>query len=408
MKNYIIILSVLFLNSSGISQTQNFWTKKADFSGLKRERSIAFSINGKGYVGTGVDTADVVKKDFWEYDPSLNAWTQKANIIGVARRNAIAFSINGKGYVGTGMDNPEASLGSTLSDFMEFDPITNIWISKASFPGSIGTGVYFATGFSADSKGYICCGKRGPNDYTDEFWEYNPSTDSWFQRQSFPGGVRYQLSSFVVDNLAYIGLGIDQDVYRKDLWQYNPSTNIWVAKNDFLGGERGAATTFSLGQRGFVCAGSDGGVKNDLWEYNPFNDSWSIRANFGGSERKNSVAFAINDKGYMGTGKGASGKKMSFYEYTPYDVLSIKSNNTATSIIVFPNPTSELLTINTPNHSSYSVSIYNMEGRLILNQESNENTSYLNFAEFNTGVYVLCLHTSDFQLIYSQQLIIQK
>lgn len=396
------------MTSTGFSQTQNFWTKKADFSGLKRERAVAFSINGKGYIGTGVDTADVVRKDFWEYDPLLNIWTQKADIIGVARRNAIAFSINDKGYVGTGMDNPEASLGSTLSDFMEYDPSTNVWVNKASFPGSTGTGVYFATGFSADSKGYICGGKRGPNNYTDEFWEYKPLTDAWLQRQNFPGGVRYQLSSFVVDDLAYIGLGIDQDVYRKDLWQYNPSTNNWVAKNDFLGGERGAATTFSLGQRGFVCAGSDGGFKNDLWEYNPFADTWSVRANFGGSERKNAVAFTIGNRAYMGTGKGISGKKMSFYEYTPYDVLSTESANLSSPIKVFPNPTSDFLTINVMSHIAYSISVYNMEGQLMLDQKSTDSSSIVSLTNFKSGVYFLCLNTIDNQLIYSEQIIIQK
>ena len=409
MKNVILILGVLFLTTFGFSQTQNFWTKKADFSGLKRERSVAFSINGKGYVGTGVDTTSAVKKDFWEYDPIVNAWTQKADLIGVERRNAIAFSINGKGYVGTGMDNAEASLGSALSDFMEFDPISNTWSNKANFPGSFGSGIYFATGFSADSKGYICCGKRGPNNYSDEFWEYKPTTDSWLQRQSFPGGVRYQLSSFVINNLAYIGLGIDQDVYRKDLWEYNPATNNWIAKNDFLGGERGAASTFNLGSRGFISAGTDGGFKNDLWEYNPFEDSWSIRANFGGSERKNAVSFTINEKAYMGTGKGVSGKKMSFYEYTPYDnVLAIQSIESKFNINVFPNPVSDYLTINTTDYSEFSVSIYTLTGKLVVNQKANSNTLLINCIELKSGVYILCLNSNTNQLIYSKQLRIQK
>jgi len=408
MKNYILILGITFLTSFGFSQTQNYWTKKADFAGLKRERAVAFSINGKGYVGTGVDTADVVRKDFWEYDPVLNTWTQMANLIGVERRNAIAFSINDKGYVGTGMDNPEASLGSTLSDFMEFDPIGNIWTNKSNFPGSFGGGIYFATGFSADSKGYICGGKRGPNNYTDEFWEYKPLTDTWLQRQSFPGGVRYQLSSFVVDNLAYVGLGIDQDVFRKDLWQYDPSTNNWVAKNDFLGGERGAACTFALGQRGFISAGSDGGFKNDLWEFNPYEDSWSVRANFGGSERKNAVAFTINGKAYMGTGKGVSGKKMSFYEYTPYDVLSVTAYNNEVDVNVFPNPTHRFLTIKTENYTNFSVSVYSLNGELAVNQNTNCNNLIVDCYEFKSGVYILCLNSDEGQLIYSQQVIIQK
>ena len=408
MKNFIIILNLSFLTTFAFSQTQNYWTKKADFAGLKRERAVAFDINGKGYIGTGVDTTDVVKNDFWEYNPVLNTWTQKADLIGVARRNAIAFSINDKGYVGTGMDHSEAGLGSPLSDFMEFDPISNTWVNKASFPGSSGAGVYFATGFSADSKGYICGGKRGPNNYTNEFWEYKPLTDAWSQRENFPGGVRYQLSSFVIDNLAYVGLGIDQDVYRKDLWMYNPATNVWYTKNDFLGGERGAACTFTLGQRGFVSTGSDGGFKNDLWEYNPFEDSWSVRANFGGSERKNAVAFTINGKAYLGTGKGVSGKKMSFYEYTPYRFLSLELADTEVKINAYPNPVSDYLKIDLSKNTKFSISIFSLNGQLIYNQISSGNNLKINCNLINSGVYILQLNSADNELMYTQQIIIQK
>ena len=405
MKVFLILFLLLFANIS-ISQTQNFWTKKADFSGLKRERAVAFSINGKGYVATGVDTADVVKNDLWEYDPVLNTWTQKANIIGVARRNAIGFALNDKGYVGTGMDNAEASLGNTLSDFMEYDPAANTWVYKTSFPGSNGGGIYFATGFSADSKGYICGGKRGPNNYTDEFWEYKQLTDSWIQRQSFPGGVRYQLCSFVINNLAYIGLGIDQDVYRKDLWEYNPSTNSWVSKNDFLGGERGATSTFSLGERGFVCTGSDGGFKNDLWEYNPFSDSWSVRANFGGSERKNAISFSINGKAYVGTGKGFSGKKMSFYEYTPYAVLSvgaIKSNN---FIKIFPNPVTDFFVINSNVTTSNTMLLYNIKGDVVLKNKITNNELKVNRGNLISGVYFIVITNQD-ETIHTQKIIFE-
>jgi N-acetylneuraminic acid mutarotase len=408
MKNFIIILILSFLTTFAFSQTQNYWTKKADFAGLKRERAVAFDINGKGYIGTGVDTTDVVKNDFWEYDPVLNTWTQKADIIGVARRNAIAFSINDKGYLGTGMDHSEAGLGSTLSDFMEFDPISNTWVNKASFPGSSGTGVYFATGFSADSKGYICGGKRGPNNYTNEFWEYKPLTDAWSQRENFPGGVRYQLSSFVIDNLAYVGLGIDQDVYRKDLWMYNPATNVWYIKNDFLGGERGAACTFTLGQRGFVSTGSDGGFKNDLWEYNPFDDSWSVRANFDGSERKNAVAFSVNGKAYLGTGKGVSGKKMSFYEYTPYCFLTLESADTDVRINVYPNPISDYLKIDLSKNTKFSISIFSLNGQLVYDQFTSGNNLEINCNMINSGVYILQLNSTDNVLTYTQQIIIQK
>lgn len=405
MTKLIYIVGLFLFSNIAIGQTQNYWTKKSDFTGLKRERAVSFSINGKGYVATGVDTTDLVQNDLWEYDPTTDSWTQMADILGDSRRNAIGFAIDDKGYIGTGMNHSEAGFGTTLSDFIQYDPVSNTWTSKANFPGSSGNGVYFATGFSADSKGYICGGKRGPNNYTAEFWEYKPLTDSWIQRQDFPGGVRYQLCSFTVDNLAYIGLGIDQDVYRKDIWEYNPSTNLWAQKNDFLGGERGAVSTFSLGQRGFICLGSDGGFKGDLWEYNPFSDAWSIRSNYGGSDRKNAIAFTIGDSAFVGTGKGVSGKKMSMYVYTPYAILSTQENSAIDYVQVYPNPITDKINININSNQVKYATIVDVNGKIIVSVSVDYQQLSLNRENQPSGLYFLILQDQNNTIIQTKKLI---
>jgi N-acetylneuraminic acid mutarotase len=403
-KSIFILIAITFVQN-GFAQTQNFWTKKSDFSGLKRERAVAFSINNKGYIATGIDTADVLKKDLWEYDPTFDTWTQKSDLPSHPRRNAIAFTVNNLAYVGTGMDSAQASNGNTLSDFWSYNPASNNWLQKADFPGSSGTGLYFATGFSANSKGFVCGGKRGPNDYTAEIWAYDPSNDTWTQGTDFPGGVRYQLCSFSVDDLGYVGLGIDQDVYRKDIWQYNPVTDEWTEKNDFLGGERGAVTTFTMGQRGFVCLGNDGGLKGDLWEYNPFEDSWTVRANYGGSNRKNAVAFVIGDSVFVGTGKGVSGKKSSMHMYTPVDVLSIKSNQL--SLKIYPNPTSDFLMVTNNNQVINSLRIYNLNGQIVLDQKISNESVKLELDSLKSGTYILVGTNKNNSVVTSQQFIIQ-
>ena len=48
------------------AQTMNFWTKKSDFTGLKRTRAVSFTVDDYAYVGTGVDTAEQVQNDFWK------------------------------------------------------------------------------------------------------------------------------------------------------------------------------------------------------------------------------------------------------------------------------------------------------------------------------------------------------
>jgi N-acetylneuraminic acid mutarotase len=396
----------LISSIDSFGQTGNFWTKKNDFGGGKRERAVAFSIGNFGYIGTGVDTAEVVLNDFWQYDPILDLWTQKADVPGSPRRDAVGFEAGGKGYVGTGIDNDESFSGSKLKDFWEYDPLTNVWVQKADFPGSGGNGVYFATGFSIDAKGYICCGKIGPNSYTNQLWEYKPSINQWTQRANFPGGVRYQLSSFIVGYDAFVGLGANQDIFKKDFWKYNAGTNQWSQISDLPASERGAACTFTIGSRGYLCIGTDGGLLDDLWEYNPISDQWIVRANYGGSERKNAVSFAINGKGYVGTGKGFSGKKASLEEYTPLDMTGT-SDIEFLSIEVFPNPVIDEISVKNENFSIHDYSIFNSTGNIILTDNIQfESQAKISLRELDQGIYFISFYDHQQQLIDSKKIIL--
>src|SRR4030095_10177208 len=91
------------------------WIQAADVPGGARQNAVGFSINDKGYIGTGSSEAGALKNDVWEYNPSTNSWTQKANFGGTARQNAVGLSIGSKGYIGTGND------GADKQDFWELD-----------------------------------------------------------------------------------------------------------------------------------------------------------------------------------------------------------------------------------------------------------------------------------------------
>jgi hypothetical protein len=86
----------------------NTWDQKEAFV-VKRERAASFSIGGIGYVCAGLDT--VVREDLWQYDPAFDAWTQLADLPSTQRRNPVAFSVNGKGYVGTGHSGQYSATG---------------------------------------------------------------------------------------------------------------------------------------------------------------------------------------------------------------------------------------------------------------------------------------------------------
>ncbi len=398
---HIVYLFLVLSPFVAQSQTQNFWTKKNDFTGLKRTRAASFVVENHGYVSGGVDTSETVLNDLWQYDPVMDTWAQMASLPGSVRRDAIAFSIGTKGYLGTGIDSSEAQSGNTLADFYEYNPTTNTWTQKSDFPGFGGQGIYFATGFNIDSKGYLCGGKIGPNNYSSQLWEYKPSNDSWTLRAPFPGGVRYQLCSFVIGYNAFVGLGTDQDIYRKDIWRYSAGTNQWSQCADLPGAERGGTATFVIGLRGFVCGGTNGGFLDDTWEYNPFSNSWSVRAPFGGSERKNAIFFALNNKGYVGTGSGFSGKKESIHEYTPYESVFLEiKEKTNVDFSIFPNPASSYFTV-TGNYSGRaSIDVVSLSGKVVLKKEVEMNEKVaLDKSQVQSGIYLIFLKNEKDEVI---------
>lgn len=390
MKNNLAIFLVLF-SFVLFGQTENFWSKKVDFPSWKRERAVGFSIGNFGYMCAGVDTAETVLKDLWKYDPVLDSWSQMADLPGSKRRDAIGFTIDGIGYVGTGIDNDESFSGVKLNDFWAYNPILNTWTQKANFPGDGGLGIYFATAFEMSSKGYVCGGKSGPNNYSNELWEYKPLANTWSIRANFPGGVRYQMSSFSIGYKAYVGAGANQDTYKKDFWEYNGGNNQWTQKANLPASERGSASSFSIGLRGFVCLGTNGGLLDDLWEFNPFSNAWAIRAPFGGSERKNAMAFVLNNKAYVGTGKGYSGKKGSVYEYTPLNNVFLETKDLENAgFEVYPNPADGQITVKFENSLASQLTIYTLQGKIMLQTRTNAFVKLeVNTSELNAGCYLI-------------------
>jgi len=316
----------------------------ASFDGGERERAVAFSIGGRGYTGTGVDSANQVRKDFWEYDPGTNSWTQKADVPGLVRRDAVGFAIGNRGYIGTGINTVISYLGTKQKDFYEYNPVTNSWTAKANYPGNNNHGIYYACAFATSTKGYICCGKAGASSYIAQTWEYNQATNTWTQKAAFPGGIRYGATAFAIGDMGYVGCGADENMYRKDFYQFNTATGVWSQKTDFAGSNRFNAIGFSIGDRGYISLGTDGGYQKDLWQYTPSSDSWGQKADLPGGARRSAIAFTVDGYAYAGTGKGTSGIKRSIYRYTPggFDPVAKHNLDEGNSLTtVTPNPVVE-------------------------------------------------------------------
>ena len=259
--------------------------------------AASFSIGTKVYLVLG-------NKNFWEWDQTTNIWTRKADYPGNSSGVAVSFSIGTKGYIGFGNDR----IDGLTNEFWEYDPSTNSWTQKASLPKSRG----MAVGFSIGNKGYIGTGYK--DSYTDsnypgltyqDFWEWDQTANTWTQKAPFGGIARFGAIGFSIGNKGYIGIGSDGGGNPlNDFWEWDQAGDVWTKKADFIGISRLMAVSFSIGNKGYIGTGTNDGTTlyKDFWEWDQATDTWLKKDDFGGKARGGAVGFSIRNKGYIGIG----------------------------------------------------------------------------------------------------------
>ncbi len=276
--NVIICMGVF---TASIQATPAWLTHYLPNTFAARTAVVSFSIGTKGYIGTGtkqISGVDTDYPDFWEYNSLNDTWTQKANFANssTGRKNAVGFAIGTKGYVGTGGNGG----GNALTDFWEFDPSGNTWTSKTAFPGVISSvGVAFVIG----TKGYVRSGDVPSMANRTSFYEFDPSGNTWTAKTDLGTGVtgivRRSAVAFSINGKGYLGTGLDASSFpQKDIYEFDPAGNSgagsWTQKADFStenNDKRSNAVAFATSTKGYIGLGYDTGVpkRRSFWEYNP-------------------------------------------------------------------------------------------------------------------------------------------
>lgn len=203
----------------------NIWTQKANFGGGPAATVGGFSIGNFGYIGTGLDAAFAYQQYFWRFDPAANSWTQLGNFPGAARADIdrAFFTINGKGYFGTGSDGATA-----FNDLWEYDPATNAWTQKANLTAP---GRYGATGCSICNKGFLGLGvDPNTNVFYNDWWQFDPIANSWSAATAFPLAGRADQPAMAIGNSIFMATGLDAaSNYMQDLWEFTLSSGTVTA-----------------------------------------------------------------------------------------------------------------------------------------------------------------------------------
>lgn len=271
----------------------NVWSRKADLPSAGRSFATGFSIGNKGYIVGGVrlaspvnSTVDLLMTDVWEYDPALNSWTKKADFAGGRRARAVAFTWNGKAYVGSGQNAPGPIMSQVYpnrvtSDFWAFDPVLNSWTRIADIPmrrmnaiafsdgqgkGFVGTGFYntYSTNSGLDRNNIF------PGDNLQDLWAYDVASNKWERKSNFPGGKRMGMAAYQIGDMVYAVGGAEVagskywlsagDISSKEVWAYNISTNTWAQKADFPDTARRYAYAAAISGSAYVGGGASAGL----------------------------------------------------------------------------------------------------------------------------------------------------
>lgn len=376
MRKRLLVKALLFVfcASPFALSSQNMWIQRDSVNGPPKSAAVGFSLNYRGYIGTGWD-GNSYKRSFFVYDvfPG-DDWTKQESLGGIQgsglnRGNASCFVIDSFAYVGTGQ-----GLNPHFGDLWQYNPIANTWTQKANFGG---TPRLSAVGFSIGDKGYIGTGQDADS-LTNDFWEYDPATNFWTQVAPFPGTPRWQAVAFTIDSFAYVGTG-DDGIPTDDFWKYDPFTNAWTPIADFAGTARFGAVGFSIDTSGFFGTGQDFiGYYNDFWKYTPSDDAWTQMADFGGTPRASAVGFSIGNTGYIGTGYDG-GLVDDFWEYLPVVGVEEHLSHLYRST-VFPNPLKQTaaISIHARLNTDPLLMLYSMDGKNV--------TGHITFAKVSRQV----------------------
>lgn len=332
----------------------------------------------------GYDGSNILG-DLWEYDPSTNSWTQKAGL-STGRYLCASFSINNKGYICLGSTTTSAP---TIQDVWEYNPASNSWVQKNNFPG---TPRYSSATFVINNKAYIACGNQGSSSgpYTNEMWEYNPTNDTWFQKNNFPGVARYGSTALALNNFGYVGLGYSGS-FHNDFYMYDPSNDLWTQKTSFPGNSRNYAIGFNVCNKGYIGAGqSNGNPYSDIWEYNYFSNAWTQVSNFGGGNRWVMVACVINNTLYAGTGYDFNNYFNDWWKYSCEGNGIFETHYPSNLSSFYPtvfSSTARLEIDNFKHSDNCHLNIIDVSGKIVANEKIISSVTKIERRGINQGIY---------------------
>jgi N-acetylneuraminic acid mutarotase len=130
----------------------------------------------------------------------------------------------------------------------------------------------------------------------------------WTSISSFPGTQRDDGVSFVINDDAYCGTGLEVGwTPTRNFYQLNMNTDTWSQVSAMpIGNERQYACGFSYQGYGYVFGGINNNVLNDLWRYDANANTWTQLSAKPGEGLAGSACFTLPDTAIIIGGNNSS------------------------------------------------------------------------------------------------------
>jgi N-acetylneuraminic acid mutarotase len=403
----ITLAAFLFLSFQSFAQ----WVQKANFTGIHRAKSTAFTISNKMYVLGGVDNSGNILNDFWEYDILNNSWLQKPAFPGPERYGAVSFVIGTKAYIATGGNN-----NGYLDDLWEYNPATGIWAQRAGLPAFSAQHENQrreAWSFVIGNKAYVGGGDgwvfmpNSTNNYAfSDIWEYDPAANQWTQKADMPDFLGRDLSvAGAINNKGYVGLGCDvgQTTNHQTFWEYDPAMNSWTAKAAFPTAYTTDAAAFVLDSGLYVAGGvtlTPVSLTNQFYKYDPVSDTWTQLSAFNGGAIAGAAIVSDGTSAFMGSGyNGNLSIRTDLWEFTNSTTGINDPSYKQLQLSIYPNPAQQQFTIITDRLIS-SVELLDMAGSSI--RTFNGSNKSISISDLSKGAYQVKVVFDDGSMVYKR------
>ena len=228
--------------------------------------------------------------------------------------HSYGFALNDTGYLVAGQTD------SGYSDaFYSYDPTSDTWTTLEDFPGSARG---YAIGDDWDGKAWFGFGNSSAGTMND-LWVFDPATGIWEEKASCPCAARMHPAFIAIDDHIYVGLGNSSAGDLNDWWVYDMATDTWSEKPDFPDTQRHHPYQFGIDGQVYVGFGHHGGeIFNDLYRYDPSSETWTEMATLPSQGRVAGAQFSHDGKGYALSGDGEGHTSMASGEFWQYDPLN--------------------------------------------------------------------------------------